>query len=77
MLGLATAGDSGGDVAVKVMAVRTVSRVDVHGRGAHRREHLCMQRKRLMTAISKKPSPSGQDSSSGGRGKSPEQEPKP
>jgi hypothetical protein len=30
-----------------------------------------------MTAISKKPSPSGQDSSSGGPGKSPEQEPKP
>jgi hypothetical protein len=30
-----------------------------------------------MTASSKKPSPSGQDSSSGGPGKSPEQEPKP
>jgi hypothetical protein len=30
-----------------------------------------------MTAISKKPSPSGQDGSSGGPGKSPEQEPKP
>jgi hypothetical protein len=78
MLGLArTAGDSGGDVTVKFMAVRRVSRVDLHERGAHRREHLCIQRKRLMTAISKKPSPSGQDSSSGGPGKSPEQEPRP
>ena len=78
MLGLArTAGDSGGDVTVKFMAVRRVSRVDLHEHGAHRREHLCIQRKRLMTANSKKPSPSGQDSSSAGPGKSPEQEPKP